>query len=387
MKKLTLSVLSALIVGASLFSSCQQVADHETNPVPTPTNFQEQTILAGYEIIWGMDFLPNGDLLFTEKRGRLHRLPSGATTATEITGLPNDIYTANQGGLLDLRVHPQYASNGWIYVSYAGSTPGTQLGRLNLVRFKIANNQVTELSTIFQTDASNAWQGHYGSRIEFGPDNMLYLSIGEGGPRTYGGASSPNQNAQNVNTGWGKIHRMTDGGQVPSDNPILPGNTAPSTVYTYGNRNPQGLAFNPTTNQLWSTEHGPKGGDEVNIIQKGANYGWPLVSYGVNYDGTTISESPTRDGIQAPVHTWTPSIGTSGLAFLTNDKWGNLKGGLATGGLAEEYLSILTLSNNQITGEAKLLTGQRVRNVKQGPDGSLYVSLENPGRIVRITPN
>lgn len=387
MKKQTLSVLSALIVGVSLFSSCQQVADHDTTPAPIPANFQVQTVLAGYEIIWGMDFLPNGDLLFTEKRGRLYRLANGSTTATELTGLPGDIYTAGQGGLLDLRVHPQYASNGWIYATYAGSTAGTQSGRLNLVRFKITNNQLTDLSTIFQTDATNAWQGHYGSRIEFGPDNMLYLSVGEGGPRTYGGASSPNQNAQNLNTGWGKIHRMTDTGQVPADNPIWPGNTAPTTVYAYGNRNPQGLAFNPNTNQLWSTEHGPKGGDEVNIIQKGANYGWPLVSYGVNYDGTTISDSPTRDGIQTPIHTWTPSIGTSGLAFITSDKFGTLKGSLVTGGLAEEYLSILTISNNQITGEAKLLTGQRVRNVKQGPDGNLYVSLEGPGRIVRIVPN
>lgn len=384
MKKQILFILGALIAGANLFSGCQQVADH---PNPVPAGFQEQTILAGYEIIWGMDFLPNGDLLFTEKRGRLYRLPGGSTTPTELTGLPGDIYTANQGGLLDLRVHPQYASNGWIYASYAGSTPGTQLGRLNLIRFKITNNQITDLSTIFQTDASNAWQGHYGSRIEFGPDNMLYLSVGEGGPRTYGGESSPNQNAQNANTGWGKIHRMTDSGQVPADNPILPGNAAPTTVYAYGNRNPQGLAFNTVTNQLWETEHGPRGGDEVNIIQKGANYGWPLVSYGINYDGTTISTSPIRAGVQAPIHTWTPSIGTCGLAFITSDKFGNLKGSLVTGALAEEYLSILTINNNQITGEIKLLAGQRVRNVRQGPDGNLYVSLENPGRIVRVTPN
>lgn len=386
MKKRSTLTLSALIACASLFSNCQQVADHGTTPVPA--DFQVQTVLSGYEIIWGMDFLPSGDLLFTEKRGRLYRLPAGATAAAEITGLPGDIYTANQGGLLDLRVHPQYASNGWVYASYAGSSAGTQLGRLNLVRFKVTNNQITDLSTIFQTDATNAWQGHYGSRIEFGPDNMLYLSVGEGGPRSYGGASSPNQNAQNVNTGWGKIHRMTDSGQVPADNPILPCNTAPSTIYTYGNRNPQGLAFNPATNQLWETEHGPMGGDEVNIIQKGANYGWPLVSYGVNYDGTVISASPTREGVQAPIHTWTPSIGTSGLAFITSDKFGSLKGGLATGALAETYLSILTISNNQITGETKLLTGQgRVRNVKQGPDGNLYVSLEGPGRIVRVVPN
>ena len=387
MKTYTLSALVTILLGTGLLSSCQQLTESDSGAVPTPTELQVTTVLTGYEVIWGMDFLPNNDLIFTEKRGKLYRLPSGATTAMELTGLPANIYTAGQGGLLDVRVHPQYASNGWIYASHAASTAGTTAGRLNLIRFKLTNNQISNLETIFQTDATNAWQGHYGSRIEFGPDNMLYLSVGEGGPRSYGGATSPNQNAQNVKTGWGKIHRMTDSGQIPADNPILPGNTAPTTIYAYGNRNPQGLAINPATNQLWETEHGPQGGDEVNIVQKGANYGWPLVSYGRNYDGTTISESPTRDGVQAPVHTWTPSIGTSGLAFITNAKFGSANGGLATGALAGNYLSILSISNNQITGETKLLEGQgRIRNIKQGPDGNLYVSLESPGRIVRLAP-
>jgi glucose/arabinose dehydrogenase len=386
MKTNTLLLAGMLLTGAGLLSSCQQTAETD-DAGRLPAEIQVSTVLTGYGIIWGMDFLPNNELIFTEKQGKLYRLPNGATTATEITGLPTNIYTANQGGLLDVRVHPQYASNGWIYASHAASTAGTQAGRLNLIRFKLTNNQVSNLETIFQTDASNTWQGHYGSRIEFGPDNMVYLSVGEGGPRSEGGVNSPNQNAQNTQLGWGKIHRMTDSGQVPSDNPVLPGSTAPTTIYAYGNRNPQGLAINPATNQLWETEHGPKGGDEVNIIQKGANYGWPLVSYGVNYDGTTISQSPTREGVQAPIHTWTPSIGTCGLTFITSDKFPTLKGGLATGALAGSYLSVLQISNNQITGETKLLEGQgRVRNVKQGPDGNLYVSMESPGRILRLSP-
>lgn len=374
----------ALLLSLAGLTSCKPEVTDPDPDVETPT-FRAETVLTGYGIIWGMDFLPNGDLLFTEKSGRLRRFSNGSTT--EITGLPTDIDTRSQGGLLDLRVHPQYASNGWIYASYAGSVAGSAATRLNLIRFKISNTQITDLETIFQTVATNTWQGHYGSRIEFDNNGFLYLSVGEGGGQTLGGESSPNKNAQDVTVGWGKVHRMTDSGQVPTDNPVLPGQSAPTTIYSYGHRNPQGLAFNPTTNQLWETEHGPRGGDEINIVQKGANYGWPLVSNGINYDGSTISASPTRDGIQAPLFTWTPSIGTSGLTFITSDNFGDWKGSLVTGALALEYLSICQLNNNQVVSEAKLLEGQgRIRNVKQGPNGNLYVSIESPGRIVQIIP-
>lgn len=385
-----------LLIGAAGLGGCQET---ETNPAAgtpaagtsttattseTPT-LRTQTLLTGYEIIWGMDFLSNGDLLFTEKRGRMYRFSNGTTT--ELTGLPTDINPSGQGGLLDLRVHPNYAANGWVYASYAGSPAGSTAGQLNLIRFKIDGNRLMNVETIFKASATNLWKGHYGSRIEFDRAGLLYLSIGEGGPSTYGGASSPNQNAQNVKTEWGKIHRMTDAGGIPADNPILPGNTAPTTLFSYGHRNPQGLVLNPFTGDLWETEHGPQGGDEVNVIQKGGNYGWPLVSYGINYDGTTISANPTREGIQAPIHTWTPSIGTCGLTFITSDKFKGWKGSLVTGSLAKTYLSRLEISNNRVVRETKLLEDQgRVRNVKQGPDGSLYVSLEGPGRIVRLIP-
>jgi glucose/arabinose dehydrogenase len=382
MKNSRLLFGAALLLSLTGLTSCKPEV---TEPdVETPT-FRTETVLTGYGIIWGMDFLPNGDLLFTEKSGKLRRFSNG--TATEITGLPSDIDTRSQGGLLDLRVHPQYAANGWVYASYAGSVSGSSATRLNLIRFKISNTQITNLETIFQTAATNTWQGHYGSRIEFDNSGFLYLSVGEGGARTLGGESSPNKNAQDLTTGWGKVHRMTDSGQVPTDNPVLAGQSDPTTIYSYGHRNPQGLAINPATNELWETEHGPQGGDEINIVQRGANYGWPLVSNGINYDGSTISASPTRDGIQAPLFTWTPSIGTSGLAFITSDNFGSWKGSLATGALASEYLSICQLNNNQVVSEAKLLQGEgRVRNVKQGPNGNLYVAIESPGRIIQIIP-
>lgn len=384
-----LSVLALVGLAASLSTtSCKQtdtvaIGDTlTTNPTGTPT-IRTQTLLTGYEIIWGMDFLPNGNLIFGEKRGRIYQRTG--ETVTQLTGLPTDINTTSQGGLLDIRVHPNYAANGWVYASYAATVSGTTNTSLKLIRFKINGTALTDVQSIFQAAPTNQWKGHYGSRIEFDRNGLLYLSIGEGGPSTYGGASSPNKNAQNVQTEWGKVHRMTDTGAVPADNPVLPGNTAATTVYSYGHRNPQGLILNPTTGDLWESEHSAKGGDELNIVQKGKNYGWPLVSSGVNYDGTTISASPTMAGVESPLFTWTPSIGPCGLAFITSDSFKSWKGNLLVGGLALTYLSRLELNGNQVVRESKLLEGNRVRNVKQAPDGSIYVSVEGPGRIIRLS--
>ena len=387
------SILAAFCVAFTLhFTACRQAdkadVDAVNPPVTTPTSttgtpqVRTQTLLTGYEIIWGMDFLPTGDLIFGEKRGRIYR--RSGETVTQLTGLPSDINTSGQGGLLDIRVHPNYAANGWVYASYAASAAGTSNTQLNLVRFKITGNALTDLQTIFKTSATNQWKGHYGSRIEFDKNGLLYLSVGEGGPSSYGGASSPNKNAQNVQTEWGKVHRMTDAGAVPADNPILPGNTAATTLFSYGHRNPQGLILNPATGDIWESEHSAKGGDEINIVQKGKNYGWPLVSNGVNYDGTTISASPTMPGVENPIYTWTPSIGPCGMAFITSDAFGSWKGNLLVGGLALTYLSRLELNGNQVVRESKLLEGNRIRNVKQAPDGSIYVSVEGPGRVLRL---
>ncbi|MEZ0485089.1 PQQ-dependent sugar dehydrogenase [Fibrella aquatica] len=386
--KYSSSLLAACCAVAALnFTACKQTEIVDTGdtlitaPVGTPT-VRTQTLLTGYDIVWGMDFLPNGDLLFGEKRGRMYRRTG--ETVTELTGLPTDINTQSQGGLLDIRVHPNYAANGWVYASYAATATGTSNTKLNLIRFKVTGNALTDVQTIFTTAATNQWKGHYGSRIEFDRNGMLYLSVGEGGPSSQGGASSPNQNGQNVKTEWGKVHRMTDAGAVPSDNPVLPGNTVGTTLYSYGHRNPQGLALHPGTGDLWETEHGAKGGDELNIVQRSRNYGWPLVSNGVNYDGSVISASPTREGIEAPIYTWTPSMGPCGMTFITSDSFKSWKGNLLVGGLALTYLSRLELDGNRVVRESKLLEGNRIRNVKQAPDGSIYVSVENPGRILRL---
>ncbi|QNL49461.1 PQQ-dependent sugar dehydrogenase [Olivibacter sp. SDN3] len=380
MRNRLLYVLSLVLLG---FLSCTKTNDVEEPPIDTeePT-IRTNTLLTGREIIWGMGFLPNGELLFSEKRGRLYRLVNGE--AIEISGLPNDINTSGQGGLLDLCVHPQHVDNGLIYMSYAA---GGDPSLLKLVRFQLNNDQLSGLETIFETDASNAWQGHYGSRIAFDPDGLLYLSIGEGGPRSYGGSDSPNQNAQNIDSPWGKIHRLTDNGEIPEHNPRLPEGAAPSSIFAYGIRNPQGLAWNPFTNELWATDHGPSGGDEVNIIASGNNYGWPLVSWGENYDGTPISDGHDMEGITNPIHYWSNSIGIGAMAFISSDDFKAWKGDLLVASLAQEYLSRLEIHDNEIVSESMVIEGEgRIRNVKQAPDGTIYVSLEDPGRIIQLIP-
>lgn len=356
----------------------------ENATADTQPKLKSNIIVNDKDVIWGMDFLPNGDLLFTEKQGKFYRYSGGKTT--ELSGAPTDVFVKGQGGLLDLRVHPKYAQNGWIYATYVskGTDDGSQL---NLIRFKLNGDAITGTETIFTTPATNTMYNHYGSRIEFDNKGFLFLSIGEGGATSYGGAESPNMNAQNVTIPWGKVHRMTDDGKVPSDNPVLEGNSAPSTVYSYGHRNPQGLAFNPTTQEIWESEHGPRGGDEVNVIQKGKNYGWPVVSYGINYDGKTISKAPAKEGVTLPQHQYTPSIGTCGISFITSDKYKGWKGSLLVGGLAYQYLSRLEIKDGKVVKEQKLLESiGRVRNVKQGPDGLIYISVEGPGRIIQLLP-
>ncbi len=330
-----------------------------------------------------MDFLPNGDLIFGEKKGKLYR--KNNETVTEITGFPQ-VLSAGQGGLLDIRVHPDYSKNGWVYACYSASNPAGG-GQLNLIRFKITNDKVQNIENIFTTIGSSTWYGHYGSRIVFDLSKYLYLSVGEGGIGSYGGPNTINTNAQDSKSSWGKIHRLRDDGSIPADNPVIPGNSGPTSIYTYGHRNPQGLALHPVTGEIWETEHGPKGGDEVNIISRGANYGWPNYSIGVNYDGTIISTGHIATGIKAPLYTWTPSIATCGIAFITSDKFKSWKGNLLVSGLVSQKLIRCVVNGDKIVEEDVLLSNSgRVRNVIQAPDGSIYVSVENPGRIILIQP-
>ncbi len=373
-----------LLLAFSVFTflSCRKEAADELQTPETP-DLKTETVISGYEIIWGMDFLPGGDLIFGEKRGKLYR--KSGDSVTEITGFP-EVLSSGQGGLLDIRVHPDYSENQWIYASYAARKSGGG-GELRLIRFKITGDRIQNVESLFTTNGSNTWYGHYGSRIVFDENNHLFLSVGEGGSASYGGPGTGNNNALDPKSDWGKIHRLNDDGSIPSDNPVIPGNDDPASIYSYGHRNPQGLAIHPETGELWESEHGPKGGDEINKIVAGANYGWPAYSEGVNYNGTTISSGHNAAGITAPLHSWTPSIGTSGIVFISSDKFGSWKGNLLVGGLVTQKVHRLNINGNEIIEEESLLNNTgRIRNIVQGPDGSIYISVENPGRIIRIQP-
>lgn len=365
-----------------IVTSCSKKSSTPPEENNNPPQLTISTVLSGYEIIWGMDFLPNGDLVFTEKRGKMYRYSNGVVT--ELTGFPA-VRSSGQGGLMDVRIHPDYSSNGWIYASYA-ATATNGSGELRVVRFKIAGTAIQNVETVFQTGGGNTWNGHYGSRLVFDSNRLLYIAVGEGGTGSYGGPNASNRNASNTASAWGKIHRVTATGGIPADNPVLPGQSTAGTVFAYGIRNPQGMIINPTTGGIWESEHGPKGGDEINIISSGANYGWPFYSLGMNYDNTTISQGHTAAGINPPLFSWTPSIGVSGITFISHNSFKTWKGNLLVGGLASQRLYHCRVNGNSITS-AETVEGinGRVRHVVQAPDGAVYVAVEGPGRILKIT--
>ncbi|MEH0153912.1 PQQ-dependent sugar dehydrogenase [Limibacter armeniacum] len=334
-----------------------------------------ETVVDGLGIIWGMTFLPNGDMLLTEKTGKLYRL--SGDNLQEVKGVP-EVYVRGQGGLLDVALHPDYENNGWIYISYAKPALEGEGGNTAIVRAKLQNDELVEQEELFKAMPNSTEGRHFGSRITFDEDGYLYFSVGERGKM---------ENAQNLKNDCGKIHRLHDDGRVPDDNPFTQEDGEKSSIFAYGNRNPQGLIWHPELKEIWAHEHGPKGGDELNVIKAGANYGWPVISYGIDYDGSIITEDTTKVGMEQPLHYWTPSIAPCGMALVTSDIYPGWKNSLLVGSLSFRYLERLQTDGRAVVGQEKLLEGiGRVRNVKQGPDGYIYISVESPGRILKLVP-
>lgn len=325
---------------------------------------------------WGMDWLPNGDLIYTEKEGKLYRFDG--STSTEIKNVP-EVYIRGQGGLLDIMVHPDFNANNTIFLSYASSTGDGDGGNTSIASAIIDNNALTNVKVLYKATPNTKKGQHFGSRFAWGNDNKLYFSIGERGERDV--------NPQDLTRDGGKIYRINDDGSIPQDNPFVGITDAKTAAFTYGNRNPQGLLKHPVTGDIIAHEHGPRGGDEINVIRPGVNYGWPVISYGINYSGSTFTEITEKEGMAQPKYYWVPSIAPSGFAVINNEDYGDWNGNFLVGSLKFNYLEMLYMDGYQVTKREKLVDGLgRLRNVKTGPDGLIYVGVEGSG-IYRIERN
>ncbi|MEO9891301.1 PQQ-dependent sugar dehydrogenase [Aurantibacter sp.] len=373
MKKSIVSLY--LIVVAFNFSCGQDTVNQVTtiNDIP----FHEELLVDDLTIPWGIAFLPDGEMLITEKSGNLYLFKNGERN--KISNVP-EVYERGQGGLLDIAVHPDYKNNGWIYLSYASEDGEEKGGHTAFMRAKIKDNSLINKELLYKGSPNTTKGQHFGSRIEFDNKGYVFLSIGERGAR--------DDNPQDLTRDGGKIYRFYDDGRIPEDNPFLAIEGAKTAIYSYGHRNPQGLIKNPFTGDIWDNEHGPKGGDEINIIKPGANYGWPVITYGVNYSGTPITDITAKEGMEQPIHYWLPSIAPSGMAFITTENYGaDWKGALLVGSLKFQYLELLKLDGTKVTDRIELIKGLgRVRDVVEGPDGLIYVGVEGKG-VYKLVPN
>lgn len=333
------------------------------------------TVATGLDVPWGMAFLPDGSLLVTERGGKLYNVKNRKNT--EIKGVP-DVLAAGQGGLMDIILHPDFEKNRLVYFSY--SKPKGGLATTAVMQAKLDGDKLTGQKIIFEALPYASTRHHYGSRLVFDKNNYLFISVGERG--------NEKQNPQSLENALGKIHRISADGSIPVDNPFKDKSGNATSLYSYGNRNPQGIALHPQTGELWETEHGPRGGDEINIITTGTNYGWPVTSYGINYNGAIITDKTTAPGIEEPLLYWLPSIAPSGTAFVTGDKYKPWEGALLVGSLRFKYLNLCYLDGKKITGQEKLLKNiGRLRDVRMAPDGYIYVAVEDDkGSVFRLIP-
>jgi len=340
---------------------------------PTNTENNHEVIVPELNIPWGFTFLPDGALLITEKAGELIHFKNGKKTT--ISGVA-DIYLRGQGGFLDVILHPNFEDNNFVYFSYASSEGDGAGGNTTIARAKLKNTKLENWEVLYKAEPNSKRGQHFGSRLAFDKEGYLYFTIGDRGNRDV--------NPQDITRDCGKVYRINDDGTIPKDNPFYNIANAKKAIYSYGHRNPQGMTLHPKTGAIWTHEHGPRGGDEINIIEAGKNYGWPIISYGINYSGTKFTDITKKEGMEQPLHYWDPSIAPSGMAFINSDNYGDWNGNLLIGSLKFQYLDMCTIKNNKVVKEERLLNGLgRVRCVEQGPDGYIYVGIENLG-IVKL---
>ena len=366
MKKIFLLPLSVVIFYTT---SCISQENPPVIETPDQSQYTTETIIEGIDIPWGMDFISENEILVTEKKGILYRVINGVKN--EVSGLP-EIYVRGQGGLLDIALHPDFKSNNIIYFTAAINVEGDEGGNTSLYKATLKGNSLEEVKLLYKALPNTKKGQHYGSRIVFDGQGHLFFGIGDRGNRDV--------NPQNLGIDGGKIYRLNLDGSIPVDNPFVNQEGAIAAVYSYGHRNPQGMTMHPKKGELWENEHGPKGGDEINIIEKGKNYGWPVITYGINYSGTPITDKRAMPNMEQPIYYWVPSIAPSGMAFSTSGVYMKWKGDLFVGSLKFKYLEHLVLKRGKVVKREKILVDiGRLRNVKEGPDGYLYIGVDGKG--------
>ncbi len=367
--KHTLNIYSIVLIG--FFLSCTASAQR------LQSEFEVQVLASGLRFPWGMTFLPDGNMLVTERIGQLRTITPDGRISEPIKGVPA-VFVQQQGGLLDVALDPDFASNRLIYLSYAepdGNKAGTAVARARLI-----DGRLEKLQVIFRQLPKTEGGVHFGSRLVFAPDGNLFITLGDRGDYA--------DQAQFTDNYFGKIIRIRPDGSVPPDNPFVQNKQGKPEIWSYGHRSVQGAAIHPQTGALWIHEHGPKGGDEINIPQPGKNYGWPKASYGSHYSGVPIKDEHTEQGFEEPIYYWTPSIAPSGMTFYTGSLFPGWRGSVFVGALAGRQLVRLSTDGKRILGEEKLLMQTtRFRDVVQGPDGALYLLTDDEnGKLLKLVP-
>ncbi len=362
-----------LLITLAISTCCNAYDSHPMQTTDLDKNITTTLFVDGITIPWAMVQLPSGEIVISERKGELRVVKNGRLIKQRISGLPK-IDSNGQGGLLDLALHPDFANNHWLYFTYA-SKEGNKAGSntaLMRAKLNISTFTLSEQKLLYKAHPNSSKGRHYGSRIVFDHKGFIYFSVGDRGQRDV--------NPQDLSKDGGKIYRLHDNGKVPADNPFVGQDNAKSAIFSYGHRNPQGMSIDPRSQNIWSHEHGPRGGDEVNIIYKGRNYGWPEISYGINYNGTKLTDKTEQVGMEQPALYWTPSIAPSGMIYVSSDKYPSLKGKFLVGSMKFGHLVLLTIKDEQVISQEKVFEGiGRARSLLQGQDGYIYVGIDGEG--------